>query len=49
MHRKVIRAPPPVIRDSVADEVYDRPSMQRARSVLTDEHGGASASSSTIS
>jgi copper resistance protein B len=33
--------PPPVIRDNMADQVFDVRAMQRARSILEDEHGGA--------
>ena len=33
--------PPAVIRDNVADRVYDPGAMQQARSVLEEEHGGA--------
>jgi copper resistance protein B len=32
---------PPLIRDNMADQVYDLRAMQRARSILEDEHGGA--------
>lgn len=35
-------APPPeVIRDSVADRVFGRDAMSRARSILENEHGGS--------
>lgn len=33
--------PPVVIRDNMADRVYDPGAMQRARSILEEEHGGA--------
>jgi copper resistance protein B len=32
---------PPVIHDNMADQVFDPGAMQRARSILQDEHGGA--------
>jgi copper resistance protein B len=33
--------PPPVIRDDMADQVFDVGAMARARSILEAEHGGA--------
>lgn len=33
--------PPPVIRDNLADAVFGAGPMQRARSILENEHGGA--------
>ncbi len=33
--------PPPVIRDNMADQVFDVRAMTRARSILEEEHGGA--------
>jgi copper resistance protein B len=33
--------PPSVIRDNAADRVYGAAAMERARGVLSDEHGGA--------
>ena len=39
--------PPAVIRDNVADRVYDPGAMQQARSVLEEEHGGARVSKVT--
>jgi hypothetical protein len=32
---------PPMIQDNMADHAYDVRAMQRARSILEDEHGGA--------
>jgi copper resistance protein B len=32
--------PPPVVLDNAADRIYDAASMERARNVLADEHGG---------
>lgn len=34
-------APPPVIRDNTADAYFGRPAMDRARSILANEHGAA--------
>lgn len=33
--------PPPTIRDSIADQVYNADAMRRSRIILASEHGGA--------